>query len=321
MASEEDQQHRGRDAAKPQQIPRSGWRDILLRVKGELTDDNVGIIAAGVAFYALFAIFPALAALVSIYGLFADPVQVEQQFAAISGILPQEGRELLITQLKDVTASAQDTLGFGAVLGIFFALWSAKQGINALITALNIIYDEQDKRGFIKGNLLSLTLTASAVVFGVVVIGLVVGVPALLGHLGSLGNIVKSLIAILQWPILAVLVIVALAVIYRLGPDRSKAQWKWITPGAMVATILWIIGSILFSLYVANFGDYNKTYGSMGAIIILMTWFYLSAYVVLLGAEINAELEHQTKQDTTTGRSKPMGERGAYVADTVGEKP
>lgn len=309
---------RGRGAKHPGQIPAKGWRDIVYRIKDGLVNDNVSIIAAGVAFYALLAIFPALAALLSTYGLIANPADVQQQLNALSGILPAEARTLLNQQLSDIASRSGAALSVGVIVGLLITLWSASKGIMNLITALNIVYDEKEKRGFLELNGLALLSTAGAVVFAVLALGLIVALPALLGNLG-LPEQIRTWVEWLRWPLLVLFVMIGLAVIYRYGPSRSKPRWRWVSWGAVVATLLWIVGSALFSFYVSHFGSYNETYGSVGAVVILMMWFYLSAYVVLLGAELNAEMEHQTCEDSTEGGSQPLGERGAYVADTVGK--
>jgi len=314
------QEGRGRDATTPRQIPRPGWRDIALRVKEKVGKDNVSIVAAGVAFYALMAIFPALIALISLYGWFADPMQVEQQTAFLAGVLPQNVQSLLSTQMKDIARHAESTLGIGALAGFLVTLWSASKGIKTLFTALNIAYDEEEKRGFISLNALALVMTLGALVFGIITLALVAVLPALLGQLG-LQAIARVAVSLVRWPLLAVAVIVALAVLYRYGPSRDQPQWTWVSGGAIVATVLWLVASILFSVYVANFGSYNQTYGSLGAVVVLLTWLYLSAFIVLMGAELNSEMEHQTTQDTTRGAEQPMGQRGAQKADTVGESP
>ena len=309
---------RGRAAESPSEIPARGWRDIALRVKDEISTDNLSAIAAGVAFYALFAIVPALGALVSIYGLFADPLDVEEQIAAIAGILPGEALEIIKDQLHRAAAGAETKLGFAAFFGIALALWSATKGVSALFTALNVAYDEEEERGFIKLNLVTLAFTAGGVLFVLLAIALVVGVPAVTEALGLWGPI-AWVVSIARWPVLAILLVVAMALVYRYGPSRDEAKWRWISPGAVFATVVWVIGSIGFSWYVSNFGGYDKTYGSLGAVAILMMWFWLSAYIVLIGAELNAEMEHQTAKDTTKGTPQPLGTRRAYVADTVGE--
>jgi membrane protein len=311
---------RGRQAQRPGEIPRQGWRDIALRVKEETTRDNLSIIAAGVAFYAMLAIFPALAALVSIYGLVADPAQVSQHMAAIGQMLPQQAYQILDQQLSSVASTSGGALTFGAVGGLLLALWSAAKGMKAVLLALDITYDEEERRGFFKFNGLALLLTFGAVLFVILSLGLIAILPALLGSLG-LPQTLETALAWLRWPILGLLVILGLAVLYRFGTDRDQPRWRWVSLGAVLATVLWLVVSALFSWYVSNFGSYQETYGAMGAVIILLMWFYITAYVVLLGAEINAEMEHQTERDTTRGAERPMGERDAQMADTRGRRP
>jgi membrane protein len=311
---------RGRQAARPRDIPSRGWRDILFRVKDEMARDNLSMIAAGVAFYGLFAIFPALAALVSIYGLIVEPQDAQQQIAQLQGVLPQDARSIVEEQLTRVTSSAQGALSLGVLGGLLLTLWSAGRGTKALIEALNIVYDEDEKRGLIKLNAIALALTLGIVLFVVAALALVAILPPLLAGLG-LPEAVQAWARWLRWPILAGAFMTALAVLYRYGPSREEPRWRWVSWGAAAATLLWIAGSVLFSWYVANFDSYNETYGSVGAVAILMMWFWLSALIVLLGAELNAEMEHQTERDTTTGAPEPMGRRGAYVADHVGEVP
>lgn len=310
---------RGRDAGSPSEIPKQGWRDILLRVKDEQSKDNMSIVAAGVAFYFLLALFPALAAMVSIWGLVADPAQLATEVQAMSGVLPEQARAIISDQLQQLAGSGGQ-LGFWAVVSILIALWSASQGTKALMTAFNIAYEEEEKRGFLRYYGTALLLTLGMILFVPIVLAIVAAVPAIIGSLG-LGATVEWVLRLARWPLLAVLVMVALAVLYRYAPSRDEPRWEWVSWGAAFATIVWLLGSIAFSVYVSNFGSFNETYGSFGAIIILLLWFNLTAYVVLLGAELNSEMEHQTARDTTVGAHEPMGSRGARMADTVGPKP
>jgi membrane protein len=281
---------RGRSAERPGQLPAAGWRDILWRVKAEMAQDNLSLVAAGVAFYALLALFPAIAAVVSIYGLVADPQTVEQQLQSVSHILPQEARSIVEEQLKRVTASGSTALGLGAIVSLLLAIWSANKGTQSLITALNIVYDEDEKRGFIWLNLISLALTIGMFLFLIVCLAAIAALPALIGNLG-LPEVVRQLAVWLRWPVLGVAFVAALAVLYRFAPSRDEPRWRWVSWGAVVVTVLWLIASGLFSWYVSNFGNYNETYGSLGAVAVLMMWFWLSALIVLLGAELNAEME------------------------------
>jgi len=310
--------NRGRSARSPSQIPKRGWRDILLRVKDEVSKDNISIIAAGVAFYTLLAIVPALGVIVSVYGLLADPADVERQIGAMAGFLPEDAASIIREQLHRVAGSANTSLSLSAIFGLLLTLWSATKGMSTIFSALNVAYDEHETRGFIKFNLLALAFTVGGMLLLFVILALVAGVPAVIQMLG-LGGPVAWAVSIARWPLLALLLIVAIGVLYRFGPSRDQPKWRWVSWGATFATVVWLIGSIGFSIYVSNFGSYNETYGSLGAVIVLMMWFWLSAYIILIGAEINAEMERQTGKDTTEGRPQPLGRRRAHAADTVGE--
>ncbi len=318
MASHADEAKLGRHATSPGEIPWPGWKQTLKRTWSEASTDNVGIVAAGVAFLCLLAIFPALTATFSIYGLVSDPAQIERQIESLSAALPQQARDLLVSQMRELAGQAGGALSFGLVLSLGIALWSAAAGVKALMTALNIVYDEEEGRSFLTFTLTALVLTLGLILLLIVTLTLVVVLPAIIGFLG-LGQTVETLVQLLRWPLLALALAFALAVLYRYAPDRARPEWKWVSWGSGAAMILWIVGSIAFSIYISNFADYNATYGSMGAVIVLLLWLYLGAYAILLGAELDAELEHQTTHDTTTGPEKPMGRRGAYVADNVAE--
>jgi membrane protein len=309
---------RGREADTPTQIPAQGWKDILWRTYEEFGQDRVMSVAAGVTYYALLALFPAIAALVSIYGLFADPATIQDHLNALSGVLPGGALDIVREQVTRIASQGGGALGFGFIFGLGLSLWSANAGMKAIFDALNIVYDEEEKRGFVKLNLLSLTFTLGAILFIIVALAGIVVLPIVLDFIG-LGSGVEWLLSLARWPILLAVVVLGLSVIYRYGPSRDKADWKWVSIGGVVAAVLWLVGSMLFSWYVSNFGSYNETYGSLGAVIGFMTWIWLSTVIVLVGAEINAEMEHQTAKDTTEGAHKPMGTRGAQMADTVGE--
>lgn len=311
----------GRSADRPPDIPKAGWRDILKRVQGEQSKDNISMVAAGVAFYMLFAVVPGLAAAVSIYALVADPAQLQSQIQSLSGMMPDQARSILEQQLTRIVSQAGGALTFGLIGGLLLTLWSSTKGMKALMTALNIAYDEDESRGFVKLNAVAFALTLGAILGGLLAIVMVVVVPVIFEALG-LGGLMGRLISWLRWPLLALVFVLSLAALYRYAPNRSQPQWQWVSAGAVGATLLWLLGSLAFSIYVRNFGSYNETYGSLGAVVILLMWFWLSAYVVLLGAELNAEMERQTRRDTTAGRPEPMGERGAAAADTVaGQSP
>jgi membrane protein len=309
---------RGREASTPGEIPSRGWLDIARRVKDQIRRDRLSIIAAGVAFYGLLAIFPGLVALVAMYGLFADPGQIERHVASLSTILPPEAAQVVMTQLRDLASTDRAALGLGAIGGLLLALWSASSAVRTLMEALNVAYHEEERRGIIRFYGTALVLTFGGVIAVILAIALVVGLPAFLKLIG-LTWLVETVVSLARWPILALLAIVAFAVLYRFGPSRKQPRWHWVSWGATIAVALWIFGSALFSLYVTRFGNYNETYGAAGAVVILLMWFLLSSYAILIGAEINAQMERQTRKDTTSGQERPMGARGAYAADTVGK--
>lgn len=309
---------RGRRADMPSKIPSRGWKDILWRTYEEMQKDRLMAVAAGVAFYALLAIFPAVTALVSLYGLIFDPANVVGHLSIAATVLPPGGFDIVSDQIDRVVSAGGGGLTFGFLAGVAIALWSANNGVKAIFDALNVIYDEDERRSFIALNLLSLTFTLGAILLFLIFVGAIAVVPLVLAQVGLAGAW-DWLLPLLRWPALIVVVLLALALIYRFGPSRTKAQWRWITVGSLFATVTWIAGSLLFSWYLQNFGNYNAVYGSLGAVIGLMMWMWLSAVVVLIGGELNAETEHQTARDTTVGRTKPLGRRGAAMADTVGE--
>ncbi len=307
---------RGRNAQTPTDIPKQGWLDVLSRTKQQLTEDNLSVVAAGVAFYGFVAVVPALAATIAIYGLVADPSQVTEQITAMGKVLPGEALPLLREQMIRITSNDQ-AAGIGAIIGVLIAIYSSANATKALISGLNIAYDETETRNFFKLSAVAIMLTFGAILGAVLAVGLVAVLPSVLHHLHITGG-VETLLNLLRWPILVGGFITALAVMFRYGPCRHDAKWSWVSPGAIVATVLWLIGSALFSLYVSKVGSYDKTYGPLGAVVVFLMWLYISAFVVLLGAELNSELERQTKRDTTTGAEKPLGQREATSADTVG---
>ena len=300
-------------------MPVRGWKDILLRIWKNIGKDRVVVVAAGVTFYSILALFPAIAALVALYGLFADPAAITSHLDSIAGVVPGGAIEVMRDQITRVASQGRTTLGVTFIVSLLMSLWSANAGIKSLFDALNLVYNESEKRSFVKLNLVSLTFTLLAILFVLLAISAMVVVPIVLNFLG-LGGATEMIFKIARWPALFVVVALALAVIYRYGPSREKPRWRWISWGSALAAVCWIGVSILFSWYAEHFGSYNKIYGSLGAIIAFMFWFWLSIIVVLIGGEINAETEHQTVRDTTTGRPKPMGARGATMADTVGAK-
>jgi membrane protein len=307
---------RGRGAAAPQEIPAKGWKDIAKRTMKEVKADQVPLLAAGVAFYVLLALFPAIIAGVSIYGLVADPQTVRDQINQLAQTLSPETAKLIGTQIQQVTSSAGGALGLATVIGILTALWSASSGMKALITGVNLAYDEPEGRKFVKLRGLSILMTLAAMVLLGIALALIVGFPAVPD---SWPAVLQWTAAVLRFVLLAVLLMAGLAALYRYAPDRDKPKWSWSSPGSVVATVLWVLASVGFSIYVNAFGNYNKTYGALAGVIILMFWLYLTAFVVLVGAELNAELELQTTKDTTAGPEKPLGERDAHAADHVAE--
>jgi membrane protein len=311
------EQGRGRRATAPWQIPWAGWKDILWRVYASINDNRLLAVAAGVVFYSLLAIFPAIAAFVSLYGLIADASTIDSHLSLAAGIFPAGAVDILHEQITRLTAKTDAKLGLGFVTGLAIALWSANAGMKGIIDALNVVYDEKEKRSFVKLNLLSLLFTLIAILSLMIALAAVVIAPIVFSAVG-LSSLLGLAIAVLRWPLLLVLAAVALAAIYRFGPSRTEARWQWLSVGSVAAAIAWLIGSVLFSWYISQFGAYNATYGSLGAAVGMMMWMWISAIVILLGGELNAEIEHQTAKDSTVGSEKPLGERGAVVADTIG---
>ncbi|GGB30547.1 YihY/virulence factor BrkB family protein [Allosediminivita pacifica] len=312
--------HRGRRADRPGQIPGRGWRDIGIRVYQEVSRDHVSVVSAGVAFFGLLALFPAIGALMSTAGLVMDPAAIEGQLEEIVAVLPENAAEILQGQARAIASKGGTGLGLAALAGLLLSIYGASKGMSTLMEGMNIAYDEEEKRGFIKQYAVSFALTLFLILGVLVSLGLTVAVPALIGSLG-LPDAIATLVGWGRWPLLAALTVLGLSVLYRYGPSREDPEWRWVSWGSVIATVFWIAGTVAFSLYVRNFGDYNDSYGALGGVIVLLTWLWLSAYIVLLGAEINSEMEHQTRRDTTTGRERPMGERGAVKADRVAEAP
>lgn len=304
----------GASASAPTDIPARGWWEIMRRTYAEVDRDRVLAVAAGVTFYGLLALFPALTAFVSLYGLVADPASIGNNLAMLDGFLPTGTPDFLRDQVARIGSGGPTTLGFAFFISLAAAIWSANAGVKALFDALNVAYGEDEKRGFFKLNGISLAFTAGILIFLLTALGAIAVVPVILDYF-YLGAASAWLITIGRWPLLFVVLMLALAVLYRLGPSRDDAQWRWVSPGALFAAVAWLVGSMLFSWYVANFEDYNKTYGAIGAVIGLLTWMWLSATILLIGAEMNAEAERQTQRDTTEGRPMPIGLRGADAAD------
>ncbi|MET0170733.1 MAG: YihY/virulence factor BrkB family protein [Aliihoeflea sp.] len=308
---------RGRDADWPSSIPRAGWMDIFWRVWANINNHRVMLIAAGVTFYLLLALFPALAAFVSIYGFVADPVTVADHISFLGGFLPSASLDIIYTQLEALAEQRPEALSFGFITGFLIALWSANNGIKSMFEAMNVANQENEKRSFLKLNLISFCFTLGAMFLAIAFIFTVGVVPAILALL-RLNDFGPMLIAALRWPVMLMIIITGISLLYRFGPSREYAKWRWLSWGACFSSLLWIVMSFGFSWYLQNFADYNATYGSLGAVIGFMMWTWISTMIVIVGAEINAEMEHQTALDTTIGEDRPLGLRGATMADTIG---
>src|SRR5262245_2272357 len=309
---------RGRGAEKPTDIPAKGWKDIAWRVYEDIQNDRVLLVAAGVTYYGLLALFPATAAIVSLYGLFADASAINQHLSLVSGFLPEGALQVIGDQVKRIGAKGQGTLGLTFLGTLALSLWGANAGTKAIFDALNIIYKERESRGFIRLTLYSLSFTIGATALALVSLAGIIAVPMVLNAMGIAPHSGAGLLTLLRWPALYLIILFGLACLYRYGPSRRHPQWRWVTWGSAIAGAIWIVGSLLLSWYVSNFGTYNATYGSLGTVIGFMVWLWLSTIIVLIGGEINAEVEHQTAKDTTEGQSKPMGTRGAKMADEIG---
>lgn len=309
---------RGRTAESPTEIPALGWKDTALRVKDEISDDHTSLVAAGVSFFGFLAFVPGLAAAISIYGLVSEPAQVENQLSSLLGNLPEEAQQLVTDQISRLAGQSTGALTWGTIVAVGLALWAASSGMSNLIEAVNVAYDEEDDRSFVvkRGLALLFTLGTIAVIFaaafGVSTVG-----PWVREITGS--NAAGLAAQVVTWLLAGVAFVVGIAVLYKAGPNRDDPEWRWVSVGSIVAMTLWLVASVLFRVYVANFASYNETYGSLAAVVILLFWLYITCFVVLLGAEINAELEHQTRADTTVGADRPMGRRDAEMADTLGE--
>jgi len=307
---------RGRAADSPADIPAPGWWDVLKRTVGKVSENRLLTEAAGITFYTLLSLFPGLAALVSLYGLVADPATIADHLSLLAGLIPAGGMEIITTQLRTLASHGSAGLSLGLVTGLLTSLWSANQGMKALADALNVVNEEEETRGFLHRTAVTLAFTLGVILFAILALAAVVAVPVAI-HLVGLDALAGTLLQWLRWPVLLVLIALLLALVYRYLPCREAAKWRWVTWGSAVAAVTWVIASLLFSWYVANFGTYDETYGTLGAAIAFMTWIWLSATVVLAGAQLNTELEMQTARDTTTGAERPMGTRGATPADTV----
>ncbi len=317
-AATQENDDRGRQADRPREIPAKGLKDVFWRVFAAVQEDRVMLVAAGVTFYLLLSIFPAMTALVSLYGFFADPASITDRLSFLNEIMPPEGLSIFFDQLRSLAGEKRSALSFGLIFGLAIALWSANNGVKALFEAMNIAYGEDEKRSFLRLNLVSFAFTLGGLI-GLIILVVGLGViPAIIAVV-NLGGVTEMVLRVLRWPVLLVVIAFGITLLYRFGPSRERARLRWVTWGAIMAALLWVVGSLGVSYYLSNIADYNATYGTLGALIGFLFWTWISAIIVILGAEVNAELEHQTARDSTTGPERPMGERGAYMADTLGK--
>ncbi len=310
---------RGREAQTPTTIPPRGWRDVGHRVWAKIGDGNLTLIAAGIAFFVLLALFPGITALVALGGiLFLEPDRIVDQFSDVMRLLPEDARDILIDQAESVARAGTDDLGLVALFGLGLALFSATKGVGSLIGGLNIVYGEREKRGFLHLFALKFGLTLMLMIG--ILIGFVMAalLPATLSLI-QLDSMVEIGVSVVGWTLLLVFILVALALLFRFGPSRRQARWQWLSVGSIAAAFIWLIASAGFAFFTANFASYNQSFGSLTGVVVLLLWLWISAFVVLMGAAVNAEMEAQTKIDSTIGEPRPMGERGATKADELGE--
>ncbi len=309
----------GHNAEKPREIPAKGWKEIGKRVMSGIKNDHVQIVAAGVGFYFFMSLFPILVAGLSIYGLILDPAELQEHIAVLSNILPAKAAGIIESIMGPIVSKPNDTLGWGLALSILLSIWSANKGTSALFEGVNIAYNEVDNRNFLKKTALTLLFTIGALLLGFVAMLIVILFPAFIDMI-PLGSTVQNVLSWTRWLLLVLLIVFALALIYKKAPHRDSAETKWVSWGSFIAAAFWILGSLLFSWYVNNFGSYDDMYGSFAAVIIMLLWLFLTSFIILLGAEINSEMELQTRKDTTVGPTEPMGERGGYHADHVADR-
>ena len=311
----------GHNAERPKEIPKKGWIKVGKRVINQISANHIPIVSAGVAFFMFLSLFPALAALLSVYGLVADPQQVQQQMSQLTAILPEQAHQFISSTLQSVAGKSGSSLGWGFALSLLLSLWSANKSTKAIFEGVNIAYDEQDNRNFFKKNGITLLFTFAGIFIAILAMAVIIAFSAFVDKLSlGLPEVVQNVIAWGRWLVLGLFIAFSFALIYKIAPERKNPKFRWVSWGAVIATALWLIVSLAFSFYVSNFGSFDKTYGSVAAIIILMLWFFLTSFIILIGAEINAESEHQTYMDTTVGESVPMGERNAFQADHIAQE-
>jgi len=306
----------GRDAAHPLDIPLKGWLQVVHRVWIESIRDNLSVLAAGCAFFALFALFPALSALFLLYGLTVDPAAIEPQFGVLALVLPPQAYQMIVQETKVIAETSGNVFSWSLAFSLGLALWSAAALVQTVFSALNITYKERERRGWLRFYVSAFVFAVAGVLGGLVALVAIVYLPIAFAYAGHSTDF-QYFVSLVRWPLLALMFFLVVACLYRYGPSRRSAKWRWVIAGSVFATIVWLAVSVGFSFYVSNFANYDKLYGSLGAVIVLLFWLYLAFYIVLLGAEINAELELQTARDTTDGKPQPLGERGAFVADHV----
>ena len=306
---------RGRLATHPGDIPARGWRDVLKRTWSDFNTDHITVIAGGVTFSVLLAIFPALGAFVALYGLVANVDDIPGQLQTLSAVLPSDAVKFLGGEMTRLAQARHGGLSLTLVFGLLLSFWSANGAMKSLFVGMNVAYEEKEKRGFVKLNLITLGFTLGLVFF-LILTTAALGADAIVAKL--VGPQAGLIVSLARWPLLVVAFGGGLAILYRYGPSREHARWRWVSGGSLVATALWLVASLLFSLYTSRFSHYDRTYGSLGAVIGLMIWIWISATIVLFGAELNGEIEHQTSVDTTTGAPLGRGQRGAAMADKVG---
>ena len=307
----------GHQARSPAEMPSRAWKDILARTYKRTWDDNVALVSAGVAFYGFFALLSLLGLIVLAYGVFADPVTVIEQMRTLTAILPADVVALIGNQLLTAVHSSQQTKGFGILIAVVVAIYGGTNGAASILTALNIAYEEKEKRSLVRFYLLATCMTVVALLVALAAIAATSALAYLQRFMPQLPPIALLASKLIGYLLLALLVAGVAATLYRFGPSREDAKWEWITPGSAFAAITWILLTVAFGFYVSHFTNYDASYGSLGAVVALLTWMYLSAYAFVFGAELNSEIEHQTAKDSTTGSPEPLGDRGAWAADNV----
>lgn len=306
----------GRYAKTPTDMPKKGWKEIGKRVKGRFDEHSVSLVAAGITFYILLALFPAITALVAVYGLIADPATIQSQVSNLQGIVPSGALGVIQSQLERLTSQTNSSLSIAFAVSLLLSIYSSTKGVKALFTAMNIAYEEKDERGFIKKNLISMAFVVASIVLAILAIATLVVIPSVLSLL-PLPSGVTVLVAVVPPLVLALLAIAWVAGLFRFGPDRRSAKFKWLTPGAVLTILGWVAASLAFSFYASNVKNFDATYGSMASIIVFLMWTWIMMIVLLAGAELNAQLEHQTGVDTTVGEDREPGDRRAELADHI----